>query len=99
MSFFWAWTISSIVMIGKSRAYSFPVSGLIDAGPVEPLQPPKTLEQMTKYLSVSNAFPGPITISHHPGLASPECQPAAWASPVSAWQTRIALVLAEFNSP
>ena len=32
-------------------AYGQPVSGLIDAGPVVPLQPPSTFEQMTKYLS------------------------------------------------
>lgn len=29
-----------------------------------PLHPPRTLEQMTKNLSVSRALPGPIIISH-----------------------------------
>ena len=64
--------------------YSFPVAGLIELGPVVPLHPPKTLEQITKYFSVSIAFPGPITISHHPGFLSPLCHPAACASPVRA---------------
>ena len=90
-----------MVIIGKSRAYFSPVAGFIDAGPVEPLHPPNTFEQITKYLSVSNAFPGPITISHHPGFSFllPVYLPAACASPVSAWQTKIAFDLAEFNSP
>ena len=57
---------------------------------MEPLHPPSTLEQMTKYLSVSKALPGPIMLSHQPGLLSPSCHPAAWASPVRAWSTRIA---------
>ena len=34
---------------------------------MEPLQPPITLEQMTKYLSVSSALPGPMSMSHQPG--------------------------------
>lgn len=45
-----------------------PVSGLIDAGPVVPEHPPKTLDAITKYLLVSKALPGPINISHHPGF-------------------------------
>ena len=60
---------------------------------MEPLQPPSTLEQMTKYLSVSKALPGPIMLSHQPGLLSPSCHPAAWASPVRAWSTRTAFDL------
>ena len=41
----------------------------------------------TKKRSVSSGLPGPIRLSHQPGRAgSPWC-PAAWASPVRAWQT------------
>ena len=58
-----------------------PVAGLIEPGPVVPRQPPSTLEQMTKYLSVSNALPGPIMLSHQPGLPVSGLMPAAWASP------------------
>ena len=65
-----------MVIIGKSSPYGFPVSGLIDDGPVEPLQPPITLEQMIKYFSVSRHLPGPIIISHQPGFLSPSCHPA-----------------------
>jgi hypothetical protein len=49
-------------------------------------------EQMTKYFVVSNALPGPMTRSHHPGLRS--CgvwYPAMWASPERAWTMRTAL--------
>jgi hypothetical protein len=35
-------------------------------GPVEPLQPPMTFEQITQYFSVSKALPGPIIPSHQP---------------------------------
>ena len=59
--------------------------GLIEAGPVEPLHPPRTFTQMTKYLLVSNALPGPIMLSHQPGLpSSSSWYPAAWASPENA---------------
>lgn len=64
---------------------------MIDAGPVVPEHPPKTLDAITKYLLVSKALPGPINISHHPGFLSPSCHPAACASPLKAWQTKIAL--------
>jgi len=30
------------------------------------MHPPKTFAQMTKYLSVSIAFPGPTAVDHHP---------------------------------
>ena len=51
-----------------------------------PLQPPSTLEQMTKYLVVSNALPGPTMLSHQPGLPPSWLIPAACASPENAWQ-------------
>jgi hypothetical protein len=35
---------------------------------VVPRHPPSTLEEITKYLFVSNALPGPIMLSHQPGL-------------------------------
>ena len=46
------------------------MAGSSEAGPVVPLQPPMTLAQMTKYLSVSRALPGPIIMSHQPGRLS-----------------------------
>ena len=48
MSSFCALTMSPTVTTGKSRPYSLPVAGLMLMGPVLPLQPPMTLEQMTK---------------------------------------------------
>ena len=41
-------TMSGMVMIGKSRPHGLPVAGLVEAGPVEPMQPPITLAQMMK---------------------------------------------------
>ena len=35
-------------MTGKSSPHSLPVAGLVEAGPVEPMQPPITLLQMMK---------------------------------------------------
>jgi hypothetical protein len=61
-------TMSGIVMTGKSSPHTLPVAGLVEAGPVEPMQPPMTLEQMMKYLSVSSGRPGPTMVSHQPGL-------------------------------
>src|SRR5438067_13409819 len=91
--------MSPMVMAGNDIAYGQPVSGLIELGPVVPRQPPSTLMQMTKYLSVSNALPGPIILSHQPGLPSLRLMKAAWASPEKAWSTRIAFVREPFNSP
>ncbi len=67
---FWTLTMSSIVMIGKSRPQGRPVAGLIEDGPVVPLQPPSTFEQITKYRLVSMPFRGPTMMSHQPGLRS-----------------------------
>ena len=41
-------TMSGMVMIGKSSPHNLPVAGLVEAGPVEPMQPPITFEQMMK---------------------------------------------------
>ncbi len=72
----------------------------MDDGPVEPLQPPITLEQITKYLPVSNALPGPMYASHHPGYSSPaEWTPAACAVPERAWSMSIALVASALSVP
>ena len=45
---FWARTMSATVTTGKCSPYSVPVAGLMQLGPVLPLQPPMTFEQMTK---------------------------------------------------
>ena len=54
---------------------------------------------MTKKRSVSIGFPGPISLSHQPRRAGSPWWPAAWASPVSAWQTKTALLRSAFSSP
>jgi len=56
----WARTMSATVTIGKLSPYGSPVAGSIDDGPVEPAQPPTTLEQMMKKRSVSSGRPGPM---------------------------------------
>ena len=56
------------------------------AGPVEPMQPPMTLAQMTWKRSVSIGLPGPTMRSHQPGLPVIGCGLATCWSPVSAWQ-------------
>src|SRR3546814_3644332 len=44
---------SSIDSSGKARRYLSPLSGLLDAGPVEPLQLPSALAQITNQRLVS----------------------------------------------
>ncbi len=76
------------------------MAGFSDDGPVLPLQPPMTLAQMTKYLSVSRPLPGPIIMSHQPGrLSLALWRPATCASPESAWVTRTALSLRSLSVP
>ena len=57
-------------MGGKSKRQGRSVAGLMLAGPVEPKQEPTALMQMTKYVLVSIAKPGPMMASHHPGVGS-----------------------------
>jgi len=57
-----------LVITGNDMVYGQPVAGLSDPGPVVPRHPPSTLEQITKYMFASNALPGPIMLSHQPGL-------------------------------
>ena len=61
-------TMSRIVTIGKERPQGWPVSGLVEAGPVVPVQPPTTLAQITKKRSVSIGLPGPTIAVHQPPL-------------------------------
>src|ERR1035437_3874813 len=68
ISIFCRRTMSPMVITGNDMAYGAPVAGLSDPGPVVPRHPPSTLEQITKYWLVSNALPGPIMLSHQPGL-------------------------------
>ena len=65
--------MSSIVTTGKEEPNSLPVLMFIEFGPVDPLQPPITLLQITKYLSVSIDFPGPTIMSHQPGKSCLSC--------------------------
>src|ERR1035438_2948594 len=91
--------MSRMVITGNDMAYGQPVAGLMEAGPVLPRQPPRTFEQMTKYLLVSKALPGPIMLSHQPGLPVSGLTPAACASPEKACRIRMALLLGAFNAP
>src|SRR5208283_4994123 len=92
-------TMSPTVITGNDMAYGQPVAGFTDAGPVVPRHPPRTFEQIMKYLLVSNALPGPIMLSHQPGLPFSWLMPAAWASPENACRIRMAFVLEAFNRP
>ena len=91
--------MSPMVMTGKSRPQGLPVSGLMLAGPVEPMQPPSTLGQMTKKRSVSMGLPGPTMVSHQPGLPVTGWGLATYWSPVSACSTRMAFDLAALSVP
>ena len=96
----WALTMSAMVIMGKSVPYGAPVAGSSLDGPVEPLQPPMTLLQMTKYRSVSSPLPGPMSMSHQPGrLSLALCRPATCASPERACVTRMALSFASLSVP
>ena len=66
------------------------MAGFVEDGPVVPWQPPSRFGQMTKKRSVSTGLPGPTSVSH---------QSAAFASPVSAWQTKTALEPAASSVP
>jgi hypothetical protein len=84
-------TMSRMVMTGTVIAYSRPVAGSMLAGPEEPMQLPSTLAHTTKKRSVSIGLPGPTIRCHQPGLPVRGCGLARCWSPVSAWQTRMAL--------
>jgi hypothetical protein len=60
------------VITGNDMPYGHPVAGFIDPGPVVPRQPPSTFEQITKYLFVSHALPGPIMLSTTPACPFPD---------------------------
>src|ERR1035437_197362 len=92
ISIFCKRTMSPMVITGNAMAYGQPVAGLRDPGPVVPRHPPSTLEQITKYWFVSNALPGPIMLSHQPGLPVSALMPAAWASPENARRAEERLV-------
>ncbi|MCY1500563.1 hypothetical protein D9M68_346080 [compost metagenome] len=66
----WLLTQSSTVITGKSAPNGAPVAGLMLEGPVEPLQPPRLLRLTTKNFRVSMGLPGPMQLSHQPGLRS-----------------------------
>ena len=59
---------------GKSSPHGMPVAGLVDAGPVVPMQPPSTFGQITKKRSVSIGRPGPTMVSHQPGFCVTGCR-------------------------
>src|SRR6185437_8088086 len=55
---------------GKSRRHGSRVAGLIEAGPLDPLQLPSVFAQITNQRFVSRALPGPTMSSHQPGESS-----------------------------
>jgi hypothetical protein len=77
-------TMSLIVMTGNWRPWGAPVAGSISCGPLDPMQPPITFEQMTWKRLVSIGNPGPTMVDHQPGLPVIGCVPVAYWSPVSA---------------
>ena len=101
---FWARTMSPMVTGGNSVPQGSPItvpsgSSRLLSGPVLPIQPPRTLGQMTKKRSVSIGSPGPTTVSHQPGLPVIGCSSATYWSKVSAWQTSTALDRSAFSVP
>jgi hypothetical protein len=75
------------------------VRGSSEAGPVEPMQPPTTFEQMMKWRSGSIGLPGPTMRPHQPGLPVLGWTEATCWSSVRAWQTRTAFDLSAFSRP
>ena len=68
----WPRTMSRMVMTGKRMPHGLPSLAAL-AGPVDPMQLPSTLAQMTKKRSVSIGNPGPTIRSHQPGLPVMGC--------------------------
>src|SRR4249919_253292 len=93
-----ALAMSSIDSSGNSSRYESPVAGLIDAGPVEPLQLPSELTQTTYQRSLSMGLAGPIIASHQPGSGL-SAFAAAWAFGESPVRIRIALSRAALSLP
>ena len=92
--------MSRMVTGGKSVPQGLPSPssrGL--RGPVEPMQPPSTLAQITNSRSVSTGRPGPTTMSHQPGLPVTGWVSATYWSPVRAWQTSTALDRSALSRP
>ena len=90
---------SSMRQVRESAGrYGSPVAGLIDAGPVEPLQLPSVLTQITNQRSVSIGLPGPSIASHQPGSGLPAFA-AACASGDRPVRIRIALSRAALSVP
>ena len=63
-------------MTGKLIPHGTPVAGLTVAGPDDPMQLPKTFEQMMKCRVGSTGLPGPTIRSHQPGLPVTGCRDA-----------------------
>ena len=99
ISMAWARTMSRMVITGKARPQGWPVSGLIEDGPVEPLQPPNTLDEMMKCRAGSSGRPGPTIWVHQPGLPLTGLTPATCWSPVRAWQISTALLRSALSRP
>src|SRR5262245_41143053 len=71
-------TMAAMVMTGNSQPQGRPVLGLRLDGPVDPMQPPRMLGQITKKRSVSIGLPGPTIASHQPGLRVIGCSLATY---------------------
>ena len=92
-------TMSGIVTIGKSSPHTLPVAGLVEAGPVEPMQPPITFAQMMKYLVGIERTAGTDHDLPPAGLAGQRMLIGDMLIEVSAWQIRMALERSALSSP
>src|SRR5579871_2543856 len=90
--------MSSSARSGNVNLYTFPVTGSTDAGPVEPLQLPSELAQITNQRFVSIGLPGPSISSHQPGEGSSAFD-AACAPGERPVRTKIALSRAALSVP
>ena len=66
----WVFTQSFTVTAGKLAPQGSPVAGSTESGPVLPLHPPRLFSETTKNFAVSMGLPGPMQLSHQPGLRS-----------------------------
>src|SRR5690348_7709847 len=89
---------SSSESSGKSSRHGSPVAGLIDAGPLDPLQLPSEFTQITNQRLLSMALPGPMMSSHQPDESSMALL-AACALGDSPVRISTALSRAAFSAP
>ena len=90
--------MSSTASSGNSSRYGRPEAGFTEAGPGEPKQLPSEFTHITNQRSVSMARPGPIMLSHQPGVGS-AADEAAWDAGLRPVNSRMALLRSAFSAP